>query len=134
MLKREIAYTDYNGVERKESYYFNLTVAEVTVMQMSEAGGYAEMLQRIIDSRDGATIMRTIEEFILKSYGEKSPDGRQFIKDEKLSNAFKQTPAYSILFMELVTDAKAAADFVNGVIPKAAPKAELSPNATPALN
>ena len=134
MLKRVITYTDYNGVERSEPFYFNLTVAEVTIMQMSAAGGYAEMLQRIVESKDGATIMSTIEEFILKSYGEKSPDGKQFIKDEKLSTAFKQTPAYSILFMELITDAKAAADFVNGVIPKAGPKAELTPKSTPALN
>lgn len=126
MLKKNIKYTDYNGVERDETFYFNLTVAEVTVMQMSEAGGYAEMLTRIIEAKDGATIMKTIEEFIMKSYGEKSPDGRQFIKSEELSNAFKQTPAYSNLFIELVTDSKAAADFVNGVLPN-------KPNAAPVL-
>ena len=130
MLKKVIKYTDYNGVEREEAFYFNLTVAEVTVMQMSTSGGYSEMLNRIVESRDGATIMKTIEEFIMKSYGEKSPDGRQFIKSEALSTAFKQTPAYSELFIELVTNAKAAADFVNGVMPKAEGKA----NATPALN
>ena len=57
------------------------------------------------------------KDLILRSYGEKSADGRRFIKSKELSTAFSQTEAYSELFMELVTDAEKAAEFVNGITP-----------------
>ena len=122
MLKRTITYTDYNGVERTEDFYFNLTEAEVTEMEMSTEGGYAEMIQKIVKAKNQPAIIEIFKTFILKAYGEKSPDGKYFVKEDEngrsLAAKFAQTPAYSILYMELATDDKKAADFVNAVIPK----------------
>lgn len=117
MLKKTITYTDYNGVERKEDFYFNLTKAEITEMELSTSGGFAEMIQRVIDAQDGPTIIKIFKDLVLKAYGQKTPDGKRFVKSEEISKEFSETEAYSILFMELATDAKAAADFVNGIIP-----------------
>lgn len=117
MLKKTIEYTDYNGVERKEDHYFNLSKAEIMEMEMSTVGGYAEMIQKIVDAQDTPSIIKIFKDLILKAYGEKSPDGRRFIKSEELSTAFAQTEAYSALFMELATDSDAAAKFVNGIVP-----------------
>ena len=118
MLKKTITYVDYNGVERTDDCYFNLSKAEITEMEMSTAGGLAEMIQNIIKAQDAPAIIKIFKDLILKAYGEKSPDGKRFIKSKELSTAFSQTEAYSILFMELATDADAAADFVNGIIPQ----------------
>lgn len=117
MLKKTITYTDYNQVERTEDFYFNLTKAEIMEMEMSTSGGMAEMIQRIIAAQDSPTIIKIFKELVLKAYGEKSPDGKRFIKSDEISTAFAQTEAYSNLFMELATDADAAAKFVNGIIP-----------------
>lgn len=117
MLKKTIKYTDYNGVERKEDFYFNLTEAEITEMELSTAGGLAEMVNKIVAAQDTTSIVKIFKDIILKAYGEKSPDGRRFMKSKELSDAFSQTEAYSKLFMELAVDDKAAADFVNGIIP-----------------
>ena len=117
MIKKTVEYVDYNGVTRKEDFYFNLTRAEVTEMEMSTAGGMAEMIQRIVDAQDAPAIIKVFKDLILRAYGEKSPDGKRFIKSEELSAAFSQTEAYSNLFMKLATDADAAAKFINGVIP-----------------
>ena len=94
-----------------------LTKAEIMELELGTDGGYAEMIQKIIDSKDSPSLMRIFKEFILKAYGEKSDDGRRFVKSEAISKAFSETEAYSQLFMELCTDAKAAADFVNGLVP-----------------
>ena len=118
MLKKTIKYTDYNGEERVEDFYFNLTKAEIMEMELSVSGGFAEMIEKIISEKDGPAITKVFKEMILKAYGEKSPDGKRFIKSEELSSAFSQTEAYSDLFMELATDADAAASFVNGIMPK----------------
>lgn len=118
MLKKTITYTDYNGNERTEDFYFNLTKAEIMEMEMSTNGGLAEMIKRIVAAQDAPAIIKIFKEIILKAYGEKSPDGKKFIKSEELSNSFAQTEAYSQLFMELATNADAAADFVNGITPK----------------
>ena len=117
MLKKPITYTDYNGVERTEDFYFNLSKAELMEMELGVTGGMTEMLNKIIAAKDAPSLMKTFKEMIMKSYGIKSDDGKRLIKSEELSIAFTQTEAYSVLFMELITDDKAAADFVYGIIP-----------------
>lgn len=117
MLKKVIAYTDYNGVERKEEHFFNLNKAEIMEMELSIVGGLTSMINRVVAAQDGPTIMKIFKDLILKSYGIKSPDGIQFEKSEAISRKFEQSGAYDVLFMELVTDAKAAADFINGIVP-----------------
>lgn len=117
MLKKKITYTDYNGTERTEDFYFNLNKAEITEMELGTTGGLAEMIRKIVDAQDAPSLIKIFKDLILKSYGEKSPDGKRFIKSDDISAAFSQTEAYSELFMELATDADAAAEFVNGIIP-----------------
>ena len=117
MLKKTITYTDYNGVERTEDFYFNLTKAELMEMEIGTTGGMADMIKRIVDAKDAPAIIKIFKELVLKAYGEKSADGKRFVKSEEISNGFAQTEAYSQLFMELATDADAAAAFVNGIIP-----------------
>ena len=117
MLKKTITYTDYNGLERKEDFYFNLSKAEIATMEMSTEGGLAEMITKVVEAKDQVAIIKIFKDLVLNSYGEKSADGKRFIKSEELSTAFSQTEAYSIIFMELATDADKAAEFVNGIIP-----------------
>lgn len=117
MLKKTITYTDYNGVERTEDFFFNLTQAEITEMEMSTSGGLAEMIRKVVAAQDAPAIIKIFKDLVLRAYGEKSPDGKRFIKNDDITTAFSQTEAYSILFMELATDADAAAKFVNGIVP-----------------
>lgn len=124
MLKRTITYQDYNGNQRTEDFYFNLTQAEVTEMELSVDGGLVEMIKRIVAAQDGKQIIATFKDMILRAYGEKSPDGKYFIKNQEIRDRFAQTEAYSQLFMELATDANKASAFVEGIIPA---KAETAP-------
>lgn len=117
MLKKTINYTDYNGVSRTEDFYFNLTQAEIMEMEMSTSGGLAEMIKRIVDAQDAPAIIKIFKDLVLKAYGVKSADGRRFMKSPEITADFEQTEAYSIIFMELATDADKAAEFVNGIIP-----------------
>lgn len=118
MLKKRIKYTDYDGNEREEDFYFNLTKAEITELELTTEGGLEHMIEKIVDAKDTAQIIKFFKKIILMSYGEKSPDGRRFIKNDQLTEEFTQTEAYSELFLELASDEKAAAAFVNGIIPK----------------
>lgn len=132
MIKKTITFTDYNGVERTEDFYFNLSKAEVMEMEMSTTGGLAETIQKIVAAQDAPAIIKIFKDLVLKAYGEKSPDGRRFIKSEELAIAFSQTEAYSQIFMELATDADAAAKFVNGIVPAdMAQQAASTPALTP---
>lgn len=128
MLKKTITYKDYNDVERKEDFYFNLSKAEIMEMELGTEGGLAEMIQKIIDTKDIPQIVSLFKRLVLEAYGEKSADGKRFIKNQELRDGFAQTEAYSELFMELATDADAAAAFVNGIVPK---DIEVPNNVTP---
>lgn len=121
MLKKNIKYTDYNGVERSEDFFFNLSKAEIMEMELTTEGGLAAMIQKIIDTQDTPQLIKIFKKLVLDAYGERSADGKQFIKinDQgvRLANRFAQTEAYSTLFMELATDANAASEFVNEIVP-----------------
>lgn len=121
MIKKTITYTDYDGVSRTEDFFFNLSKPELMEMDFSESGGMEKMIKRIVDTQDTKKIIEVFKEIILKSYGEKSPDGKYFQKyrdGQRLSDMFAQTEAYNELFMELATDDKAASEFINGIIPQ----------------
>lgn len=118
MLKKTITCRNFNGVETTEDYWFNLSESEILEMQLGTAGGLDESLKQIVAGMDLPNMVRFFKDFVLKSYGVKSPDGRRFIKNDELREAFSQTNAYNKLFMELAFDDVAAAEFINGVIPK----------------
>lgn len=119
MLKKTITFVDYNGTTRTEDHYFNLNETEALKLELMEKGGLTEKINRIIAAQDIPVIMETFEDFIKKSYGVKSPDGREFIKSEELTRKFMQTEAYNKFMMELCTKDGAAAEFVNAIIPTA---------------
>lgn len=117
MYKKTITYEDYNGETRTEDFYFNFNKAELVEMELSTAGGLTNLITKITNAKDGPTIIKIFKKLVLDAYGERSDDGRRFIKSKELSEAFSQTPAYSEIFMELSTDDEAAAKFINGIIP-----------------
>jgi len=118
MIKRTIKYTDYKGNEREEDFYFNFSQPELMEMELTTKGGMSEYLEKIIKAQDREELIKWFKVIVLKAYGEKSEDGRRFIKSKELSEAFSQTEAFVQLYMELATDDEKAAEFVNGITPK----------------
>lgn len=118
MLKKTITYKDLDDNEFIEDFYFHMSHADLAEMELSHSGGLAAYLTSIIKSDDRSAIIKTFKMIISASIGRRSEDGKRFEKSEQISNEFLQTNAYSVLFMELVTDASAGAEFIIGVVPK----------------
>lgn len=118
MIKKTVTYVDYNGVERTEDFHFNLTSAEVMEQELTTPGGFSALLQKIIDANDIPSIVEVVKKILLMSYGVKSDDGRRFVKSAELSEAFKQTEAYAMIFMEIATNAEKGVEFIQGIFPK----------------
>lgn len=142
MLKKTITYTDYDGQERTEDFYFNISKAEYAEMDMSTPGGFTAKLKVISDRKDIPEMLKVFRELIIRSYGVKSPDGRRMMKSEELSKEFLETEAYSELFTEIFQDVDSMAKFIVGIMPIdsetaqnaiAATKASIDGVATPAI-
>lgn len=118
MLKKTITYEDYDGKTQTRDFYFNLTKSEIIKMENSEIGGLTNLLGKILQEEDQPKIFEYFDRFIALAYGKKSADGQRFEKSEAISNEFFHCPAYDVLFMELMADSKAAADFMNAIIPQ----------------
>lgn len=119
MIKKTVTYTDFNGNERTEEFYFHFSEPEILDMETStEEGYFSTTIRNIIDAKDGLKLSVHMKDLILKAYGVKSPDGKRFIKSNEISEEFSQTEAFSTIFMELITDDKAASEFVNVLVPK----------------
>jgi hypothetical protein len=134
MKKETIKYNDFNGNEREEDFYFNLTKAELMKMELGVKGGFAEAVKRIIAAQDQPALIEIFEDLIKKSYGVKTPDGRGFRKTKEDLDDFMATEAYSNLFMKLATDAQAASDFINGVVPADMAQQAAASGLMPAIN
>jgi hypothetical protein len=117
VLKKTIKYTDFNGEETSEDFLFHLSKAELVELEMSHEGGFVASMQKVVEAEDNKTIIAEFKKIILQSYGQKSLDGKRFIKNQTLRDEFESSEAYSTLFMELVTDTDAAIEFMNGIIP-----------------
>ena len=121
MIAKTIKYKDYNGTEREDKFFFNLTQAEITEMELSVDGGLADMIKGVVEAKNQPEIIKIFKKLILKAYGEKTADGKRFRKTDDngapLSIAFSETEAYSKLFMELATDDVKAVEFIEGIIP-----------------
>lgn len=124
MLKKKIKYKDFNGVEREETFMFNLTNAEITEMGVGLVGGGSleEYITKLSEEKDPMKIIDMFKKLINLSYGVKSDDGRRFMKSPELLKEFTETNAYSELFMELANDSKAATEFFDGIIPELTPE------------
>ena len=117
MYKITKTYEDFNGNERTEDFYFNLTKAEAIKMELSSKGGLDAYIQRIVKEQDTPKIIALFEELICASYGVKSDDGKHFVKSPEALEDFKSTQAFSDIYTELATDAEKASAFINGITP-----------------
>lgn len=117
MFKKTIKYTDYNGEQREEDFFFNLSKAELLEMQLGQEGGLKEFLEKIVQTKDAPKLVEMFKKMILMAYGEKSEDGKHFMKSDEIRQKFECTEAYSELFMELATNSDSAAEFVNALLP-----------------
>lgn len=116
MFKHTITYTDYNGQTHTEDFYFNISRAELASLETSVKGGYTAMLERLIQTDDTVSIYSQFEDLVKLSYGEKSPDGKRFVKSKELTEAFVQSEAYSELIMQLLQSSDFASTFVNNLV------------------
>ena len=117
MYKKTVTYEDYDGIERTETFYFNLSKAELLEMEMARDGGLGNLIEKIINERDARRMINIFKEIMNRSYGVKSDDGKRFVKNPEVLAAFVESPAYSDIYMELITDTEKAIDFVNGIMP-----------------
>lgn len=117
MLAKSISYTNYNNEEKTKTYYFHLNKAEIAEMSLSIEGGLPAKLKAIVDAKNVPELTKVFKDLILKAYGEKSADGERFIKSPEATEAFEQSPAYPVLFLQLLQSEKEAADFIKGILP-----------------
>lgn len=127
MITKTISYTDYEGNDRTETFYFNLSMPELMQLEGSMEGGLSKYIEKISEKQDVSAMLKIFDTLILNSYGQKSPDGKRFIKSPEMAKEFSETAAYSKLFMEIASDPKAAEAFVNGVISSATEASKIAP-------
>lgn len=118
MLKHEITYEDFDGDKVTETLYFNLSNSELIEMDVEHEEGMHNWLQKMVKIEDKKQLFAEFKKLLLASYGEKSPDGKRFVKSEQIRNDFLHSAAYEALFFELMTDEETVANFIKGILPK----------------
>ena len=117
MLRKEVEYKDFDGNDRKDVLWFLLNEVEITEMDLETSGGLVKYMESIIDTNDVNQLITIFKDLLIRSYGERSMDGKHFYKDDKIRNEFVSSAAYPVLYMEMVSDADKAVEFINGIVP-----------------
>lgn len=113
-------YTDYNEVEKTETFWFNLNKAELMQLALGPKGGLEGVIEEITRTTDTGRVLDLIKEILLMSYGRKTPDGRFAKTDDdghKYALEFEQTAAFDEIYVDLFNDVDSLIAFVNGVVP-----------------
>ena len=118
MFSRTFTYTGYDGKPHTDTWWFNLSEAELYEMELSKIGGVNGMMNRLLREEKPGEIVKMFKEIILGAVGERSADGRKFLKNEEIRQDFYQSKAYSDLFVELVSSGEALSTFLRGAIPE----------------
>lgn len=119
MVTETITYTDFKGVERKETHYFNLSETELTKLNLSKSGGLEEYLTRMAEKLDGPAMAGFYEFLIDASYGVMSEDGRKLVKNKEVLDDFKFSGAYDVFYMTLLENgATKGIEFFTNVVPE----------------
>lgn len=116
MFKKTITFTNFNGEKITKDFYFHLSKAEL--VRMGADSTMEERLNRMISAKDNVAIMQEFEQLIRLAVGIRSEDGNSFIKSPEAQAQFMFSPAYDELLVELVTNADAAVDFVQQLLPE----------------
>lgn len=126
MLKKTVTYIDFDGNERTEDFFFNLTEQEIAEMELSTEGGLGNFINKAVAAKSQVELIELFKKLILAAYGVKSADGRRFVKNDAVREDFMSTQAFSDIYMELVQDADKASAFFNGIVPKEKNKAPVT--------
>jgi hypothetical protein len=119
MFKITKTYKDYDGNEMTNDFYFSLSQQEIVELNFTSPGGLVRYIESIQKTNDGGEIIGFFKKILLASYGQKVFDpkfGTRFSKLPEYVEQFVSTPAFSMIYMDLATDAKLAADFIRGVV------------------
>lgn len=117
MLKKRIKFEDFNGEEREEDFYFNLTKTELVKWELGTTGGLQSLIQKIVDTKDSGALLKIFDDIIGMAYGVRSDDGKRFIKSKELTDEFRQTNAYDEMFIEFMQNPDKYNEFLKAVIP-----------------
>lgn len=118
MIKKTVTYEDFDGNMQTDTFYFNLTKAEILEMEVRYEGGLHDLLVKIVKEKDNKKILSHFKEIILDAYGIRSDDGRGFKKSDELREAFADSAAFQELWLEIATSEESGAAFINGIVPK----------------
>lgn len=117
MFSREFEYTGYDGKPKKDTYWFNLTEAELYEIDLSSVRGFTAQMNQLLKEERTKEIVEAFKGIILSAVGVVSADGRKFLKSEEIKEDFYRSKAYSQLFVELVSSGEKVAEFLKGAIP-----------------
>lgn len=131
MIKRTVTYEDFNGVTHTEDLYFNLTKTEMSKIVLEEAkfdpdgnqdeesmNAFSDRLREIGRSGDGKKIIDMFEWLLKISYGEKSEDGRRFVKNDEVYEDWRYSASYDQFWQDLMlSETGDMVEFINGIIP-----------------
>ena len=117
MIKKTVKYVDFNGVDKSEDLYFNLTKTELNNLNFKHHGTYSDQLKAIVDNKDVKLVTELFAEIIQRGYGIKSEDGRNFRKSPEILYDFTTSAVYDALMTELLENADEAANLFVGMLP-----------------
>ena len=119
MLAKPITYKDpFSGENVTETFYFNITTAEMLDIEARYNGSIMSAIKRVLNSRNLESIIEIFKYLIGKAYGERPLNTNKFVKSKEATDAFLSSDAYSELMFELLEDKEAAGEFFTHVFPE----------------
>jgi hypothetical protein len=116
VIKKEITFTNIDGEEVTEEWWFGLEPSDVVDMEIAHLPNPAQYLMQIMEDHDSRALLELWRELMWRSAGKRI--GKLFVKDEATLREFKYGGAYNAIFSEVCSSDDIGAAFFTSILPE----------------
>ena len=117
MQKLTVQYQNWDGDLETEDLYFHLNIKELQEMEKWDVP-LTKRIAKLTKTEDGTEAFELMRDIVEAAYGERSSDGKRFVKNPEVLKNFTQGLAYDEVILQFIDGTTDLAKFVEGLLPK----------------
>ena len=117
MQKLTVQYQNFDGDLETEDLYFHLNIKELQEMENWDVP-LTKRIAKLTKTEDGKEAFELMRDIVEAAYGERSADGKRFVKNPEVLKNFTQGLAYDEVIISFIDGTTDLGKFVEGLLPK----------------
>ncbi len=117
MQKLTVQFENFDGETVSEDLYFHLNIKELQDMEKWDVP-LTQRIAKLTKTEDGKEAFDLMRDIVEAAYGERSEDGKRFVKNPEVLKNFTEGLAYDEVILKFIDGTTDLSKFIEGLLPK----------------